>query len=1084
MCSSSASPSTTPVTSTTSTTITVTTTTTTTHLTTLSITLSPTTTQTRTTVPLRTTVIPSVTETPYSSMPSTMLSEASEAPIVTTGVSHATPSTSGTVPSSISPTPAPLMLSRPLLGLPTSVVASTPLSRKSLGSLPLSPGEPSAPSTPRMKPPTEVHEKQVDETDETMNTNEISMAMIEELNTLGVLIDESEAGLPIPTPSMSQNDALPPDISDINFSTPHDVIPEQDETQPEHIDNTQVEEETKDEVLNEEGGLFDEGIGDEEGGRIESNEPTVEGGDEPANELSPPTALYHVESSVSNEMTPSNMHPGNVSTPPEVSCAVDVSLSNQNIALNSTHDIVAELARDERSEVGRMRNEPAEKEKEAAHEASMGDERMTRRSQRTSTATYNEEEMAQRATASQDDGCDEHPNSARSYVVMKTSPIQDSQMNIISKREKPKNKGTQLNDEVPTHGVFKKKCGFTSTRVLVWAEALEKLLPKDGNDYRWDYVCDNEDKIFECQVKIFHPSSSKKTFIEIRVVTGVVLLSGTNYQEWITHNFAPWLNIVQQLDNNTQSDGSSPQPTVAASPVASDEAERKDELVQLWEENARLKTAVSTLETTIQDLQTDLLTLNKTLSDQRLTLEQLVKDSNTAWDNKLVGFLESADKSSREMIQQTKRELRNEMEKNKSALTTQLQPLLDKSGNTNEAVVKWDDIESISKACKLANEAAMKEIEDVRNNIHSVNNTGESSPEPSDNNNPSRKKKIVILTDSNGKRLDKKKFCQPIPLKDVHWDICYNLDQVNSTLDSLSSTEIDMLVICCGTNDVDKCPGVTVAQKLIQTVHKVKLQHPHTKIVVSEATPRQFDRDEEIKKCNQVLHSQLDNAHNVSIAVQSRLRESNWSLYEDNKHILRNRINVYAGNIKSAMREVRLRKDGNKSNNSPTGSTSQTFRSQSSRPNYMNTTPTNNNYYNNARDDTRAPPLMSCSVAPPPWHSNHNNNNFNNSNNSNSNHNNNFNNSNNNNSKNNNNINNNNSNLTTPQTVVPRVTHLTTAPSPSTSLCPPPAPTSIQDRLRKISQSDGQPDGSSVRETLISKLGDILKCLQCSTVSF
>ena len=762
------------------------------------------------------------------------------------------------------------------------------------------------------------------------------------------------------------------------------------------------------------------------------------------------------------------------------------------------------------------------------------DHRMKRRSQRPpSTAFYNEEEMAQRATSSQEDGCEDPLSSARSYMVMKTTQIHNSLANFTSKREKPKNKGTQLNIETITHGVFKTKCGFVSTRPLIWAESLEDLLRKDTNsvEHRWDYLCDSEDKIFECQVKVFHPSSSRRTLIEIRVITGVVLISGNNYLEWVYQNFPPWMNLVNNHDRKNLSPqlelpSKAPVPLKQNSPNLS-ELDHKDELAQLWEENAQLKTAVSTLETTVNDLRADLLSLTETVKNQHSALENMVKQTNIAWDEKLVGFLDSADKTSRKIVEQSKRELRKEMEQNKSSFRTELQSLMDKRPpeprvtehmppdwnediksisdscrSANEAAKremeelveqskrelrmemeenksfirselhsvvdkrpsepreteyttpKWkEDLKSISETCRLANEAAMREIEEMRNNINRANRLRDSPHSPREI--PSGKKRIALLTDSNGKRLDRKKFCQPVPLKDVVWNTCYTLDQVEACLESLKDTEIDMLVICCGTNDIDTTPGVTVAERLVKLIHQVKLQHPDMKIVVSETTPRQYDRDDEIKLCNAALHAQLVDTPNVAIAVQSRLRDSNWALYEDNKHILRSKINVYAGNIKSAMREVRSKR-GNllaAANTSTTTNLPQTAHPQnsSSRRHLTNTTSIPDAHYNNVA------PLMSQTVVPPrahfhghphklnPLQQHH-----------------------------------------TPQQHHTAQQHHTSASSsmPPTSVLPSLNTTPIQDRLRRISQTDGPPDGSKMRETLITKLGDILKCLQSSAVSF
>ena len=189
-----------------------------------------------------------------------------------------------------------------------------------------------------------------------------------------------------------------------------------------------------------------------------------------------------------------------------------------------------------------------------------------------------------------------------------------------------------------------------------------------------------------------------------------------------------------------------------------------------------------------------------------------------------------------------------------------------------------------------------------------VTTTVSSTLATSGNQNPQMEnKKLLVLHDSNGSRLNCSRFCSPIPLEDTRWGTCYTIKQLHTTLDTLRNCCFEMIVITCGTNDIDHKTGERVASELINIIKRVRKEHPQSKLVVSEATPRSRTRDDQIQACNYILHQRLQNENDVTIAEQHSLLNANWSLYEDDKHILREQINTYAVKLKSAMRKARKR---------------------------------------------------------------------------------------------------------------------------------------------------------------------------------
>ena len=84
----------------------------------------------------------------------------------------------------------------------------------------------------------------------------------------------------------------------------------------------------------------------------------------------------------------------------------------------------------------------------------------------------------------------------------------------------------------------------------------------------------------------------------------------------------------------------------------------------------------------------------------------------------------------------------------------------------------------------------------------------------------------------------------------------------------------------------------------------IKKNLPNVKVVVSEVTPRQIHRDDEVQRCNTALHTALDKELDVTIAKHSNLRNERWSFHikGDDKHFAQISIARLAKNLKIAFR--------------------------------------------------------------------------------------------------------------------------------------------------------------------------------------
>ena len=164
---------------------------------------------------------------------------------------------------------------------------------------------------------------------------------------------------------------------------------------------------------------------------------------------------------------------------------------------------------------------------------------------------------------------------------------------------------------------------------------------------------------------------------------------------------------------------------------------------------------------------------------------------------------------------------------------------------------------------------------------------------------PRKMLKILSFMDSNSKFLkDLWRNNTVIP--------CGTTYDLRKLLQSTNLSDVDLIVIHTGVNDIDTEDGDKVSQNLIDIVRRIQQNLPNVKVVVSEVTPRQLHRDEEVIRCNAALHAALNGTEGVTIAKHSNLRNDRWSFHikGDDKHFSEISIARLASNLKNTFREA------------------------------------------------------------------------------------------------------------------------------------------------------------------------------------
>ena len=89
--------------------------------------------------------------------------------------------------------------------------------------------------------------------------------------------------------------------------------------------------------------------------------------------------------------------------------------------------------------------------------------------------------------------------------------------------------------------------------------------------------------------------------------------------------------------------------------------------------------------------------------------------------------------------------------------------------------------------------------------------------------------------------------------------------------------------------------------ELVQVVHDT---YPDNNIVLSEVTPRNDERDGEVKICNDPLIEFSKTKEYIFVAKQKNLRNPEYTFFYDAKQVKMNKIARYASNMKIALRKA------------------------------------------------------------------------------------------------------------------------------------------------------------------------------------
>ena len=137
-----------------------------------------------------------------------------------------------------------------------------------------------------------------------------------------------------------------------------------------------------------------------------------------------------------------------------------------------------------------------------------------------------------------------------------------------------------LNSESFRFDLYKdNRTGFHTNRPLAWYNAFKQHLSTNNTKSRWELKRNKKKKITECKIHICF--QNKQVTISINFTTGIIMVKGALFEEWIDIEFQFIQSIIFSDDS-----------TVPIIDVKNKKNELETELEHLWVENTKLLTSI------------------------------------------------------------------------------------------------------------------------------------------------------------------------------------------------------------------------------------------------------------------------------------------------------------------------------------------------------------------------------------------------------------------------------------------------------------------------------------------------------------
>ena len=162
---------------------------------------------------------------------------------------------------------------------------------------------------------------------------------------------------------------------------------------------------------------------------------------------------------------------------------------------------------------------------------------------------------------------------------------------------------------------------------------------------------------------------------------------------------------------------------------------------------------------------------------------------------------------------------------------------------------------------------------------------------------------IVLMMDSNGSQIDPK-LLYPIEGSSARKLYCPLIRDLDNLLEEPKFTVLPkVVVIHCGTNDLDHSDSKTVTDNLTRTVKNLSATLISSKIIVSAFMPRKDFHNKEIDNFNVELAKKLQLLPNIHLVDHCNLLNESASdtILVDKKHLSDSGVKLFSKNLKDCI---------------------------------------------------------------------------------------------------------------------------------------------------------------------------------------
>ena len=159
---------------------------------------------------------------------------------------------------------------------------------------------------------------------------------------------------------------------------------------------------------------------------------------------------------------------------------------------------------------------------------------------------------------------------------------------------------------------------------------------------------------------------------------------------------------------------------------------------------------------------------------------------------------------------------------------------------------------------------------------------------------------LLVLMDSNRRHIKWRQFWT---MKRTEKYFGGKLIEDEQNYRERNPTSINHILIYVGVNDLDTRTPEQVSEHLKIIVSGMQKKFVGVKIVISEIMPRHDGKDKDVIKCNELISTLYKNSKDVTIAPHLNLRDDEWSMYNDVKHVSEAAVPRLISNIKRALRK-------------------------------------------------------------------------------------------------------------------------------------------------------------------------------------